>query len=180
MSLRREETQLLATEEWRTIAEAPDYVVSNLGRVKRVKADRCGRGEGRLLRTPVSDKGYPACLLYVDGRQLHRLVYKLVCTAFRGPKPSPKHEVRHLDGNRLNTAETNLAWGTSAENKADCRRHGTMLIGERSPHAKLTEEAVAHIRSSRGHYRSLASAYGVSPHHIHRVRRAEQWRHLDG
>jgi hypothetical protein len=167
------------TENWRLIAEAPDYAVSSFGRVKRIRADRLGRGLGKVLRTPLGDKGYPVCSLHVDGKQLHRCVYKLVCTAFSGPKPTPKHEVRHLDGNPLNNRADNLKWGTSAENKADCLRHGTRYQGERHAWAKLTERAVAEIRASKDHFREVAKRYGISPNYVHRIRRADNWKHVD-
>src|SRR4051812_7611487 len=102
-------------EEWRIIAEAPDYAVSSLGRVKRINADALGRGCGKMLRTPLGDAGYPVCSLHVNKKQLDRRIYQLVCRAFHGLKPSPRHEVRHLDGNKLNSAFDNLAWGTSKE-----------------------------------------------------------------
>jgi len=164
-------------EKWRVIAEAPDYAVSDLGRVQRIRADRLGRGKGNILKTPLGDGGYPCCSLHVRGKQLHRRIYKLVCTAFHGPKPSPRHEVRHLDGDKLNTTEANLAWGTSAENKADSIRLLAHQHGERHYAAKLTTAEVAHIRASTEHYKSIAKVYGVSPHHIHRIRREEQRRH---
>lgn len=174
--LKQAEIRSLATENWRVIDEAPDYAVSDQGRVKRIKADRCGRGEGKLLLTPVGANGYLVCSLHVEGVQLHRRVHRLVCTTFHGPKPSPKHEVRHLDGDKLNPAAINLAWGTSAENKADSMRRLAHQHGEAHYAAKLTTAEVAAIRASTEHYRSIAATYGVSPHHIHRIRREEQRR----
>lgn len=35
-------------------------------------------------------------------------------------------EVRHKDGNRRNNIPGNLCWGTSSENRADSRKHGTL------------------------------------------------------
>lgn len=169
----------MVIEEWRTVAFAPDYAVSSTGRVKRVVADRLGRGEGRILRTPVGDAGYPCCSIHVNGKQHHRRVYRLVAEAFLGPKPTPRHEVRHLDGDPLNTRADNLAWGTSSQNKADCLRHGTRRQrGEGHTRAKLTDEQVRCIRSSAEHYRALAERYDVSPNHIHRLRGGRAWKHV--
>jgi hypothetical protein len=162
-----------SAEIWRAIDEAPEYAVSDLGRVKRIIPDRFRRPL-RVLRTPVGSQGYLVCSLHTKGRpQLHRKVHVLVCTAFHGPKPTPRHEVRHLDGNPLNACAGNLAWGTSKENAADCLRHGTFPRGERSPHAKLTDAQVAEIRASHEHYRSVAEKFGISPNYVHQVRRAE-------
>lgn len=51
----------------------------------------------------------------------------LVCTAFHGPKPSPGHECRHLDGSRTHNKPGNLQWGTRSENALDRVRHGTQF-----------------------------------------------------
>lgn len=53
-----------------------------------------------------------------------RRVHVAVCETFHGPRPSPKHVVRHLNGNPLDNRSVNLAWGTTAENSADTVRHG--------------------------------------------------------
>lgn len=165
-------------EEWRIITEAPDYAVSDAGRVKRIRADHFGRGEGKILRTPLGDAGYPVCSLHVAGKQLHRRTYRLVCAAFHGPKPSPQHEIRHLDGDKLNPAASNLAWGTSKENKADCARHGTLRRGEKCASAKLTAAKIIAIRASGDHFKTIARDFGISPHHVHRIRRRACWVHV--
>jgi hypothetical protein len=172
------ELQATRAEEWRVIAFAPDYAVSSLGRVKRIKADSLGRGKGKMLKLPVGDAGYPCCSIHVDRKQHHRRVYRLVADAFLGPKPTPKHEVRHLDGDHLNTRADNLAWGTSAENKADCLRHGTRSWGERRPMAKLTEQAVIEIRRSKEMQKSLAARYGVTQGLVSAVKLGKVWKHV--
>lgn len=164
-------------EIWRVINEAPEYAVSNYGRVKRIVPDRFGR-EMRILKTPLDDKGYPGCSLHFGGKQHHRSVHRLVCAAFHGQKPTPKHEVRHLDGDAANPRADNLAWGTSKENKADCDRHGTIRRGEKVHQAKLTPDEVATIRASGEHYRSVADRFGITPNYVHAIRRSKTWRHL--
>lgn len=63
----------------------------------------------------------PEC---VRERQTVRAVHVLVLEAFRGPRPGPDYEGRHLDGDPGNSALVNLAWGTRQENWGDRRRHG--------------------------------------------------------
>ena len=79
---------------------------------------------GGLLRASVGKGGYPKVSLASNGRQKTRLVHQIVAAAFLGPRPEGQ-EVRHLDGNRLNCALSNLAYGTRSENVRDMRRHGT-------------------------------------------------------
>ena len=50
--------------------------------------------------------------------------------------------------------------------------------GERSPHAKLTDEAVRDIRTSPLSSRRLAAIYGVDHSQIVNVRARRAWRHV--
>lgn len=63
----------------------------------------------------------------IDGRTASAIIslHGLVMDVFGPPKPSAKHIIRHLDGDKLNNRIENLAWGTHRENKADAIRHGT-------------------------------------------------------
>lgn len=167
-------------EIWRVIEEAPNYAVSNLGRVKRVVPDKHGRSM-RILKTPLNDKGYPGCSLHFGGKQHHRPVHKLVCVTFHGPKPEcegVRYEVRHLDGNKTNNRWDNLAWGTMAENAADRAAHGTQLYGEQVNLAKLTAENVLYIRSTDRDDKALAEEFDMAAGSIRIIRRGLSWRHL--
>lgn len=157
-------------EEWRVIAEAPAYAVSNLGRVRRVAPDKFNRPM-RVLRTPLNDKGYPNLNLHIDGKQYLRRVHQLVCTAFHGPKPTDKHECRHLDGDPLNNRADNLTWGTSAENEQDKRRHGTYYkrFGKVNFRLTLSETAIHEIKTAKASRRSIARQFGISCHTVNEV-----------
>ncbi len=80
---------------------------------------------GRLL-TPMPNKdGY----LYVrvqleDGTRAKRYIHQLVAWAYAGSRPTPAHEVRHLDGKCTNNHRLNIAWGTRKENADDRSAHG--------------------------------------------------------
>jgi hypothetical protein len=108
-------------------------------------------------------------------------VHQLVCEAFHGPRPTSEHQVRHLDGNRLNNHATNLAWGTREENDADRKLHGD-LAGEQNSSAKLTEGQVKEIReryAAGGIFqRELAAEYGVSQTNVSRILRRDNWQHI--
>lgn len=96
----------------------------------------------RELKQDLNEDGYPSVRLTVIGAKRTRLaVHKLIATTFLGPRPSPAHEVRHLDGDRLNPHADNLAWGTRADNAADRERHGRTSRGE--PHATAIKAGLA-------------------------------------
>lgn len=71
-----------------------------------------------------------------------------------------------------------VEWGTSAENKADMVRHGTRMVGERHPNAKLNKGDVSEIRRrlSRGESQGeIAASYGVGKGQISRINTAARW-----
>lgn len=149
-------------EEWRVVADFPDYAVSNLGRVRRVTDGKLRNSSkaGQII-SPGSNKGYPVVMLYRDGNRRLLGVHTLVCEAFHGPRPSAAHGVAHWDGNRANPLSGNLRWATQAENMADAIRHGrtTRLSG------RLSEEAIMEIRqrlATGENHATIAGSYGVS------------------
>lgn len=52
-------------------------------------------------------------------------VHRIVCEAFYGAPPSPRHEVRHMSGDTFDNRPQNLDWGTKADNGADRAAHGS-------------------------------------------------------
>lgn len=157
-------------EEWRQVVHVPVYEVSSWGRLRRTFGD--GRPPRYRTLSPGYD-GYPLAGLYWRGKVYSQPLHRLVCLAFHGPPPTPRHEVGHRDGNRSNSRADNLRWVTRAENSADRFLHGTALIGERHPAAKLTAANVAEIRAAsryRGLLRDLANKFGVTKSYISRLR----------
>lgn len=126
---------------------------------------------------------YPSVAVIHGGRRRTKHVHSLVCAAWHGPKPSPTHEVRHLDGIRTNNLPENLCWGTQAENEADKRRHGTAAIGSRHGIAKLNEEAVRILRVAipQGYWNPVDAAmvFGVDSSVIRAAVSGKSWRHVN-
>lgn len=105
------------------------------------------RGYGsRSIRWADDKTGYPVVRM-VDENGVRRKfkVHQLVCRAFHGEKPSPLHEVRHLDGNPMNNHADNLAWGTKSENAKDRVKHGTQYMPEWHK-SSFREKAIAGMR----------------------------------
>jgi hypothetical protein len=91
--------------EWRVIADAPAYEVSDDGQVRQILT-------GRILRASISSPGYLAVHL---GPQRAR-VHALVAGAFIGPRPA-RHETNHIDGDKLNNRVSNLEYVTPGTNQ---------------------------------------------------------------
>ena len=117
----------------------PGYEVLPDGRVFSSLNWR-GYGRRELQQTPNSH-GYPSVRMLVGGRRKRLLVHTLVAARFLPARPSPAHEVRHLDGDKSNCVVWNLAWGTRKDNADDRQRHG------RTYHM-TTEEARAKAQRS--------------------------------
>lgn len=139
-------------EEWKPAVGWDGYVVSNEGAVRSVsrrvlmKNGRWKTVYGRDRRLTPDGFGYPTVGLSVNGVSRTVRVHTLVAATFHGPRPDG-FEVRHLDGNPGNNRADNLAYGTSADNKADQIRHQTGPRGERNHASKLTEPDVVRARS---------------------------------
>jgi len=101
----------------------PGYEVTADGRVFSVGHNWRGYGRREMKQTPNSD-GYPSVKLTINGKKIRLAVHKLVALWFLTPRPSPKHEIRHLDGDKWNRSAANLAWGTQKDNADDRERHG--------------------------------------------------------
>lgn len=137
-------------EEWRAVVGYEGlYEVSSIGRVRRI-VDRRGKPISRLLKPNLTAKYRRVHLASPAGSRTH-LIHVLMLLAFRGPRPTPRHQSAHGDGNRYNNRIENLRWATSKENTADKALHGTI-----SP--KLRIETVIEMRNMR--------AAGVAPAEI--------------
>lgn len=126
-------------EEWRTVGGFEGlYEVSNTGLVRRVgKASRNGNGRGggarlgRILTAQTSTHNdYLSVQLWSNGKPKIRLVHILVASAFLGPCPDGL-EVNHADGNKLNSAASNLEYMTHSENNKHAYRTGLRVVTEK-------------------------------------------------
>lgn len=111
-------------------AHTPGYEIMRDGRVFSIASNWRGLGR-RELKQNLNDNGYPSVRLTIDGKRIHYAVHTLVARHYLPQRPSAQHEVRHLDGDKLNPSVENLAWGTKKENADDRNRHGRTSRGAR-------------------------------------------------
>jgi hypothetical protein len=139
-------------EEWRVIPSLGDmYEASSLGEIRSwhnfTNSKNPRRDTPRIMKGGIDDAGYRK--IGYQGRPVR--FHRLICEAFHGPAPEGRNVVRHLDGDRLNNRPENLAWGTYAENSADCVRLGEIKTGDESPSTKSV--------CLRGHARTEENLY---------------------
>lgn len=180
---------------------ASGYMITEDGVVISVASNWRGYGPRVLTQAP-NDDGYPSVRLVIEGRRKRVAVHVLLATTFLGPRPSPAHEVRHLDGNKTRSVLANIAWGTTKENAQDRVRHGrdqgaangrasawklrgipktNPARGATIGAAKLTDPDVTDIRASLAAGstgRALARRYGVNETTISSIKRRLTWTHL--
>jgi hypothetical protein len=129
--------------QWRDGSRQPKYEVSNQGELKSWSVKR--RGASMSPRRNTS--GYMQVCLRVDGETWYPLVHVLVMAVFGPPKPTPRHRINHIDGNKRNNRIENLEWVTTSENNQHAYKLGLKSVrGERNPQAVLTDDEVRQMR----------------------------------
>jgi hypothetical protein len=92
----------------------------------------------------------------------------MILEAFRGPRPSRRHQSRHLNDKKPDNRLANLAWGLPLDNAKDRCRNGTAYrpIGVLHHQAKLTNAKVRALRRVYKRYGkvhiALANKFGIT------------------
>lgn len=185
----------LKTEVWKKHPVFEFYEGSNLGRVrsldhyvlyKRWKNNKIKeiKIKGRLL-SPIFDCRYKSFSFRpsVSGNaNTHIFLHRFILECFVGFCPEGM-ECCHNDGNSINDRLENLRWDTPKNNQADRIKHGTLLLGENHPNAKLTYEKVNKIRMFYCNYNyteeELAKKFKISRRTSRSVVKNETWKNND-
>lgn len=180
----------LPDEEWRPVLGYEGiYEVSSQGRVRRIapysswkgartRLSGTGRQLGepsmRVLRGNATTQGYPCIALAWEGVNKTRMIHHLVCEAFHGPRPTKKHTVNHINGDKADNRADNLEWMTMAEQRAHARTlHPDQPGWYRALTAEQAAEVVSHPEIST---REWAQRFGVNGVVIQRIRRGTSYR----
>lgn len=159
-------------EVWKPVVGWEEfYHVSNMGRVKRVKAG-INTSSGRVLKDGQKNGGYRQVVLSRPGMTQTLSVHRVVMAAFVGVRPNG-HHIDHVDGNKENNALSNLRYTTPAENVRSARHRSNNTIpgnrGETNPCCFISEQQVrllVVLRSMglpKGWQKGLARVWGI--HH---------------
>lgn len=138
--------------EWTDLVhDGPMYRICPHGRVLSLTN---WRGYGYRELTPVlNEDGYPSVRRSMDGgSRKHVAIHVLMAPIYCGPRPSPQHEVRHLDGDKTNCLAVNLAWGTRKENADDREKHGRTSRGDAHSVAIRTSNHSERVARGDTHY----------------------------
>lgn len=102
-------------EEWRQIRGFPDYMISNLGRVKSLSRDYKYGSHDDMILSPTDRRGYFRVTLFQNGKRHYKAVHRLVAESFIS-NPNNLPCVNHKDENRINNRVDNLEWCTHKYN----------------------------------------------------------------
>lgn len=168
----------LLGEEWKPLLGYDyDYDVSNLGRV-RISYKDTDRIKILKQWETGKDRVHLSVNLKLDGKNAIKLVHHLVAQLWLPPKPAGLIILHGPRGRRDNCPD-NLSYGTYQQNAGpDRERDGTIVKGEQSYWAKLTEKDVIEIRKSTKTCSALAREYGVSVTTISKARTGKTWKHV--
>lgn len=136
----------LQGEEWRAVVGYEGvYIVSSLGRVKRVaEIPGKGRSSCKVLGLTRHPAGYAMVRLYLQGERGSWLVHRLVAAAFIGDCQAGM-EVNHKNGIKADNRLNNLEYCTPRENILHSYRAGLRAPTEGERSGRRTKpEATAH------------------------------------
>lgn len=168
-------------EVWVTVAEAPNYDVSCMGRIRSWIDNKGRRRTEPLIIKPTINDGYRVVCLYEGGSRSTRKVSVLVALAFIGPK-QPGMQVCHNDGVRTNDRKENLRYDTHMGNQLDKIKHGTTSVGERNGRAKINEDGVRAVRrflDDGWEQFFISKLFGISEAGVRAIKTGKIWKHVD-
>lgn len=164
-----------AVEEWRQVVGWPEYEVSNLGRIKRIRRST-GAIAGAVLNPWKSNNGYMMVGLSRKSSVKTRLVHRLVAEAWIGQIDGM--DVCHNNGMRHDNRLENLRIDTRKGNMQDIYKHDTHIRGERCGTNKYSEALMRQIKEeirAGGVVRHIAMKYGIPAPTLYGVAKGKIW-----
>jgi hypothetical protein len=151
----------VVAETWKPTLVNPDYLVSNLGRIKVLdrriwnaanKAYSLRKGKILTPNNNGSKHYWRIGISSETGNKSSRRTYqlhRLVAESFI-PNPNNLPQVNHIDGNKDNNCVSNLEWCNQSHNLRHAYNNGLISREKESRNChlrKLTEEQVSYIKS---------------------------------
>lgn len=130
-------------EIWKPITGTKGLIeVSNEGRVRSLL-----RGEPRVLKTQVDNKGYHRIRVTIEREKMTYKVHREIANAFI-PNPNNLPQVNHKDGNKNNNTVANLEWITNRDNARHAMENGlwdAVIEGSRKENERRKRPVIGHF-----------------------------------
>jgi len=164
-------------EKWKNIENLDGYMISDYGRVKSFK-----RKNYIILSQRKIKSGYMQVHFSIKGKEIRKLISRLVLETFKPVENMENLEVNHKDGNKENNKLYNLEWMTHSDNIKHAYKNGLLkkMRGEKNPSSKLKEEDIKLILLSDNNltYKEIGKIFGVSGDTISLIKRRKIWTHI--
>lgn len=123
--------------------------------------------------------GYMRYTLYMNGKQYHKYVHRLVAEAFiRNPKNKP--EVNHKDRNKKNNDISNLEWTTKKENNDHANNthvEGKNDVGQPNPKNKI-EKCIKMLENGKKSPKKISKKLGLRPDVVYKIKNKQRYAYL--
>jgi len=162
-------------EEWRQVVGWPEYEVSNLGRIKRIR-HATGATVGAVINPWKSKNGYLMVGLSRESSVKTKLVHRLVAEAWIGSTEGM--DVCHNNGTRHDNRLENLRIDTRKGNMRDVYKHDTHIRGERCGTNKYSEALMRQVKEeikAGGVVRQIALKHGIPAPTLYGVAQGRIW-----
>ena len=164
-------------EIWKTIKENPNYMVSNLGRIKsldhyvKCKNNSTRLVKGKIFKGVIGKWGYIYIHISVNGKEKQLRLNRLIAIAFI-PNPNNKEQVNHLNGNKADNRVENLEWATRSENGKHAYKMGLLDKNKMQQMWDRKKKPVIKIGEHKKEwYESITSAAKLSGNTIAQIER---------
>ncbi|MFH1482480.1 MAG: NUMOD4 domain-containing protein [Patescibacteria group bacterium] len=177
--------QDLDGEIWKVIEDFPDYMISNLGRVKSFKK-WCGINK-RILKLRKNDNLYFIVGLSINKKSNTKKVHILVYETFYNDKLKLNECVHHKDENKENNYYENLIKMTKHDHKSlhfsgkNNPNSNKNLSGENNINHILIKKQIIQIKMliKLGFKNiEISKIYNVSPQTISNIKNNKSWSHI--
>ena len=142
-------------EQWMSAIGFPEYEVSSLGNVRRIKKS-CVSTPLKQIKPWRMKNGYMLVALSSMGKKKYFLVHRLVFQSFNGSCDG--FDVCHNNGIRSDNRLENLRSDTRKGNMSDIYKHDTHIRGERCGTNKYKTEQIVAFKQDVKNGMSVASA----------------------
>ncbi len=168
---------------WHVIPGFPDYRINSVGTIKsldryrNIKFKHAGSRPrlypGKIIKPKLHRNGYLYVSLENYGSCL-RPVHHWVALTFLGPKLA-KHQVNHIDGNKLNNAPSNLEYITAKDNV----RHSIALNKRCTQKLDIsTVREVKKLLASGSSVKDTAKKLSIPINLVHNIKAKRTWSYV--